>query len=439
MLLSVWHGIIIYKPSAGAILKERKRTMRKLNKISLRALSLLLVMALLLSLFGCGKGTEPPDTVQDGIVISPEAPYSEETVLYAEETLYPLILRFAKNRGLFLTQSMKTHYRGVAAEVAAITAASPVAESLYISAMDAIRAHGEAVVDELCAYMDGEGGALTETAALYRSLVSLFDSEAVLTVFYDLLLYSYDYRYKDAMEKYVQYGNRKFKQQAEDLQAEKRVITDEIGKDAFCMTVGQTLALTDLLVGGALESEQFDTFSNEELLAFVRRLEIRPLTIGDKGWELLLGKAAPAKQNDAESYAMKLLACAKSEGDIPAIAGVCNDLSAVGAAVISHLSAAEIALLRAGNYEGALSAVLSRFSDAEWECLKRVRGVSLDSEAYHAVALKVYGDPYAAYSESLVPLTAEELRDRIGTENFYESLERFVGGISPAFSYGMKK
>ncbi len=412
--------------------------MQRIKNKFIRALSLLLALALSLSLFGCVKGSEPP-RLQEGIVISPETPYSNEAVLYAEETLYPLILRFAQNRGLFLTQSMKTHYRTVASEMAAITAENPVAESLYITALDAIRARGEAVVDELCEYADGKRDGLSETTALYRSLVALFDSKAVLEVFYDLLLYSYNYRYKDAMEKYAQYGNRKFLREAEAIQAEKRVVTDEIGREAFCMIICQALALTDLFVGGALESEQLDAFRDEEILAFVRRLEIRPLTIGDKGWELILEKVAPAAVDGAEGHALWLLACARKNGDLPAIADVCNDLSGVGAAVISHLTAAEIAMLREKRNGAALCAVMARFSDAEWACLASVQGVAIDADAYHAAAMKKHGEAYVAYAETLVPMTAEALRQSVSEETFYESLERFVGGISPAFSYGMKR
>ena len=65
--------------------------------------------------------------------------------------------------------------------------------------------------------------------------------------------------------------------------------------------------------------------------------------------------------------------------------------------------------------------------------------MTIDRDSCHGAAVEKYGDAYLAYAERLVPLTAEGLCESLGTENFYESLERFVGGISPAFSYGMKQ
>ena len=70
--------------------------MKKSNKRFLRALAFLLVLALSLSLIGCGGKNTPPEKLQEGIVISPEVPYSAATVAYAEQTLYPLVLRFVE-------------------------------------------------------------------------------------------------------------------------------------------------------------------------------------------------------------------------------------------------------------------------------------------------------------------------------------------------------
>ena len=410
-----------------------------MKSASKRVLALLLMLALVVSLFGCAETPEAPGIKQEGIVITPEVPYSAEVLARSEEILYPLILRFVEKSGLFLTPTLKEHYRTVASEVAAILAKNPVDEDLYTVALEAIESRGETVVDELAAYAKGKGDGLGEVAVLYRQLVSLFDSRAVLDVIYDLVLYSFDYRYRDAMAKYEQYKREKFKQEAEAVRKEKRIVTDEIGRQAFYDVVSQTLALADLFVGGALESELLDTFSDEEILAFLRRLEIRRLSVTDVGWVLILETLTPAAQGENATYAQRLWARARENGDFTAIAGACNDLSEVSAAIVSHLTASDIAEIRNGDYEAAVAAALARFTDAQWECLSRIGAVELRADDYHAVAAQVYGAAYVEYAESLLPVSAEQLRASIDTENFYESLERFVGGISPAFSYGMRK
>ncbi len=413
--------------------------MKKSNKRFLRALAFLLVLALSLSLIGCGGKNTPPEKLQEGIVISPEVPYSAATVAYAKETLYPLVLRFVENGGLLLTDTLRAHYREVAAEVAEILCAEPVAEPLFLSAMDAIGTRGAAVVDELYAYAKKSGTALTETAALYRALVLLLDSEAVLRAFYNLVIYSYSYRYEDAMLKYSEFKKIHFLREAQAIRTERAVFTEEIGEAAFCAVIGRALCLSDLFFGGALESGQLDSFSDGELLAFLRRLDVEPLSVSDAGWELILSLIAPEKAADAQDHALWIAALLKKNGDLSAVAAVCNDMTAVGAALVAHLGEESLALLRRGEYEAAVASSLADFTEQEWLALARVQGMAIDRDAYHGAALEKYGDAYLAYAESLVPLTAEGLCESLGTENFYESLERIVGGISPAFSYGMKQ
>ena len=410
-----------------------------MKKLHTRVLALLLALASLLSLSACGESAPPAG--QQGIVITqaPVVPYSAEALAYAEEVFYPLILRYAQSQGLFLTTSVKAHYRTVAAEIAAITAKNPVKESLYTEALQAVSLRGEAVVDELVAYSEGKGESLAETAALYRELSALFDSKAVLKVFYELLLYSCDYQYRDAMEKYAQYKRETFRKQAESALAQKRVIQDSIGEEPFCALFSGALVFGDLFFGGALEAEQLAAFSDEEILAFIRSMELSAVDIESEGWKLILEKAIPASVRDNGAYPLHLFSAAKANGDLAAIAGICNDVFATLSAVVSHLTAEEIALFRSGAHEAAIAGAVARFTDAEWERLSRIGALSLQKEKYHALALGLYEADYAAYAESLTPLTAAELRSEIGKETFYESLERFVFGISPALSYGMKK
>ena len=162
-----------------------------MKHILTRVLALLLALVPIVSLGGCaGRGGSLPVIKQEGIVITPGgfAPYSKETVAYAEEVFYPLILRYAQNSGLYLTSSVKEHYRTVAAQVAEITAQKPIEEASYIAALAAIGTRGEAVVDELSAYSKSGGGRLDETALLYRALISHFGAETISSIIYRLLL-----------------------------------------------------------------------------------------------------------------------------------------------------------------------------------------------------------------------------------------------------------
>ena len=407
-----------------------------------RVLALLLALVPIVSLGGCaGRGGSLPVIKQEGIVITPGgfAPYSKETVARAEEVFYPLILRYAQNSGLYLTSSVKEHYRTVAAQVAEITAQKPIEEASYIAALAAIGTRGEAVVDELSAYSKSGGGRLDETALLYRALISHFGAETISSIIYRLLLYSCDYCYEDAMAKYAQYKREAFRRQAEAAREEKQTVMTEIGEEAFSAVLSQMLVFGELFFGGALESAQLQSFSDEEILAFLRSMELAQVNIGNKGWQWILEKTIPEEVNENGAYFLRLAAVAKENGDLAALARISNDVFSLGAAVASHLTAEEIALFRSGTHEAALAHTVARFTDAEWERLSRIGAITLKKVDYHNAALALFGDDYAAYAESLTPITAQELRCSIETETFYESLERFVFGISPALSYGMKK
>ncbi len=413
-----------------------------MKHILTRVLALLLALVPIVSLGGCaGRENLPPVIKQEGIVITPGgfAPYSKETVARAEEVFYPLILRYAQNSGLFLTPSLKTHYRTVAAEISEITAKHPIEEASYIAVLEAIGTHGEAVVDELSSYSKGEGERLSEMAVLYRCLTSHFDGETIAAIIYDLLLYSCDYRYRDAMAKYTQYKKEVFRRQAEAAREEKQTIMAEIGEEAFAAVLSQVFVFGELFFGGALESEQMQSFSDEEILAFLHSMELSEVNIGDEGWLFILNKIIPEEVSENGSYFLRLASAAKANGDLAAVAGISNDVFALGVAAVSHLAAEEIALFRSGAHEAALAHTVARFTDAEWEKLSRIGALSLKKEDYHNAALAIFGDDYAAYAESLTPITVQALRGSIKKETFYESWERFVFGISPALSYGMKK
>ena len=408
------------------------------NRIFLRAVAAVLLSCAVLSLAGCGREPRPP-VVQQGIALVPDAPYTAEVLARAEETVYPLVLCYAEEQGLILTNTLREHYRAVAKEIVAILARSPVDERIFLAALESLDARGEAAVMELSAYFSGEGSTLSQAAALYRSLAALTDSEAVLKIAYELMLYTYDYRVEDARAKYEKYGGRRYLEQIEALTEEKATVCTEIGQPAFTAAVGQALALADLFFGGALEGEALAAFSDEELLVFLRQLEIEPVQIGTRGWELILALLTPEKTAADTAYAQRLLSAVRASGDARALAAVCGDLSALLASAAQRVSAAEIALLREGKYADALQAVMFRFTDADFARLARIGALRLEGAAYESAAAAQYGDGYTAYAQSLTPVSAEGLRACLGTEKFLEGLEGFIGGISPALSYGMRK
>ena len=399
-----------------------------------RAAALFLALSLLLSLVGCNESGEGG---REGIYISGEVPYSEAAISYAEETFFTVLLHYARKSGLqTIPEKTQVRLRETAKEIALITAENPVQEAIYLSAMDEIRSRGASVMDELSAFSLAEG-TLNETRALYLSLSQILEPALVTETFYRLLVFRYDYLYEDARAKYEQYGYVQHQRLSEALLKEKTVFTEEIGKDGFSAVLSQALVLSDLFASDALSKEEMAAFTDAELLLFIKSLELSATEIGDAGWCLIFEKLLP--KAGGEAFASHILAAMRENGDYKNVAEGMNDLFALIAAACERLTSDEIALLRAKDTEAALQTVMRKFTKEDFARLEKIAGASLQKDAYHTLALSFYGEDYAAYAAKMQPIDLETLRDSLDDATFYESLERYIAGISPAFSYGMRK
>ena len=397
----------------------------------------LLILGTAFSFVSCDRGDPAPK--QQGILISDEPPYSAEALTYAEETFYSLLMHYTKKTTKVQTipQATLTRLSTIAKNAASITAEHPIEEPIYLEVMESMRLRGTEVIDELYAFFREEGESLAKTRSLYLSLVGLVDPSALTDTFYELLIYSYDYRYEDAVAKYEKYGYLQHKELAENIRSERSVFTEQIGREGFGAVFSHALVFSELFSHGALSSEKMDSFTDEEILLFLQSLELSGTEIGDEGWMLILEKLPASK--DPSRYGASLFAILRESGDYRKVATVMNDVTALTSAASDRLTADEIALLRAEEYEAAAAAVFGRFTDNDFETLLRIAAVPLEKEAYHNLAIEFYGEDYAEYAAETVPIGMEELRRSAATDTFYESLERYVAGISPAFSYGMKK
>lgn len=407
-----------------------KRVLRNL-------LLFLLILGTPISFVGCDHGDPAP--VQQGIQMSDELPYSAETLTYTEETFYSLLMHYTKKTTKVQTipQATLARLSTIAKDAASITAEHPIKESIYLEIMDTVRMRGEEVIDELYAFFREEGESLAKTRSLYLSLVALVDPSVLTDTFYELLVYSYDYRYGDAVAKYEKYGYPQHKELAESIQSERSVFTEQIGKEGFAAVFSHVLVFSDLFSHGALSSQQMEKFTDDEILLFLQSLELSATEIGDAGWMLILEKL-PARE-DPNHYGASLFAAMRENGDYRKVATVMNDVTALIETASDCFTAEEIALLRAEEYEAVAAAVFGRFTDKDFETLLRIAAVPLEEEAYHNLAIEFYGEDYAEYAAETVPIGMEQLRGSVGADTFYESLERYVAGISPAFSYGMRK
>lgn len=403
-------------------------------KKSLRIIAVLLLVPIItLSLFGCGG-----KKTQNGILISPEAEYNGVAKMGAQSAFYEWLAYYMeKTTGMPLTKYQKSDLNYVAQDMASIAIENPIDETLFLQAMMTLYEHSHGVIDELLLFSATRKGGLPKTRALYLELVSILDSDAIVDTLYRLLLYGYESRYKTAMEDYEYHPYPHILERAEALAREKKTFAEQIGPEGFETVFLHSLAFSELFLSDALSSETFSSFTDTEILLFLKSLELSETQISTEGWSLILEKMLPEKA--METYASRLGAALLQTGDYKNLATVMNDLTALFSSATASLTAEEVALLRKGDRAAAVQSIMQKFTDADFARLERISAVSLNKSAYHSAALQTYGAGYSVYASGIKPIGIAELRADLGNSTFYESLEKFVAGISPAFSYGMKK
>lgn len=396
-----------------------------------RVLLVLLVSAMLFSFAAC-EGELPAD--KHAIKIEEDSPYSEETLLYAEETILSLI-RYAYSNAILNNISDKVGARlaSYAHRLCDITAADPVSEKQYCRAIDMLAHSGEGVIDELISLRNGESEGYEKTRKLYLDLSAVFGADNVAAMLYDTCILIYDVCYERTVEKFETYQYPWYKDEAEALAAEKSDFAESIGKEDFSALVRCGTAIAELL---SLDADEIaGAFSDAEFLEMIRHLELSEIRIDEKGWKILLSHSLAAKSS---SYYDRLSAVFEESGDIDRVAAAMDQALGLIVGMIERCEPEDIALLRAGKSGEFLVSAFSRFERADWESFRSVSSVSLSNGKYSELALEEYGEDFSEYLAGIRQIEFDELRASVGSEDFYQFLRDYLAGICPAISYEVR-
>ena len=116
-----------------------------------------------------------------------------------------------------------------------------------------------------------------------------------------------------------------------------------------------------------------------------------------------------------------------------------NDAVALFNSVNEKLTAKDVAALRSADRKEFLHSVFTRFDEADWQRFERVMGAELDLSLYSSYATEKFGTDYTEYATGAASVTLDGLRLAVGTDEFYTAFVKYLTGVSPAFSYGVKK
>lgn len=402
-----------------------------------KILALLLAVLCMLATVGCRKS----DSIKEGITVEANAPYSAETMAYAKQTVLSLV-KYAYTSVSPLnsvTAKVEARLAGYADRVCAITAQKPLTEAQYRSMLDTLAREGERAVDELLALRAGESTECGTVRRLYLDLTSVFGSEYVASMLYDICSFIYDAKYELKLERYEETQYPWYKEEADAIAAEKAIFLTSVEKTAFSALIRCGSAAFELFSNGF---ESFpDAFSDEELLQIVKALDLEEIVIDQAGWSLLISYLLPKEEEVEASYLTKLRYAFRASGDCEKVAEVMDEAMCLAVSVTENLLPEDIGALREENYEALANSVFSRFSEQDWELFSTVTAVNLSNGQYSDLALAEYGDAYSEYHASLHEnaLSFEALRQSLGMEDFYSNLLNYLAGICPAVSYEVNK
>lgn len=418
---------------------QRKSYIMKI--IFIKKLSAAIVLfSVLLSLVGCG--TED-DICQNGIVITENhgGDYSAETEKHAEDVIFYLLKTAYRTLiSADVSSEQDESFRLEAHKIRLATKTDRITEAQYNELLDILELRALSVITEFSRALgkmeDAVG--LPKAKALYLELSEAIGADAVGELLYDIWAYRIGKSYDDNMKKYAELSDEKYKTLAAEAERQLATLKDGIGEENFIVVTRLGFTLLDTVIGGALESEMMKSFSDAEIVAFVRHIGLSKLTVTADGWELILSELIPDGITPDTDYFNRVLYLMGEVGDTSSVAAEMNDVFKLFIFAADSFTEYDAACLRSGNYRELLRSLLVKFGDDEWAAVEKIHATSLNKEAYGSLAAEYYGDEFTEYLVTAPSATCEELRASLKTDAFYEKLEGYIAGMSPAFSYAIR-
>lgn len=418
------------------------------KKTKYRIVALVLLVSVVFTLFSCAP--KEPD-YKKGITITDEVkPYSEATNKRAGEVIFDLLSELLKTNLLpSISTATQSELKDISEDIRKLTVENPISEKQYNELLDVLENKRDLAIATLSsAFGKGDGGiSIPETRELYLAIAEHTGASYVGALLYRLTLYSYELLYNRFMSLYEKYSTDEKHEgtaqvilmQAEDYRERRDSLLSGVGEENFALATRLSFMMADVFFGGGFEEFNIQSFSDSEILLFLKQVKFSSLTVKAEGWRLLISYFVPSRAESTKSAVSSMLYKADANGDLSDIADVFSDVVALLAFIQDNLDDADVAMMRKGDKESILSAAFSKFGETEWERIDRISKAELEKAEYYAVCEDFYGDDFKAYAESAEPVSLPELRSSVGSDGFTQKLEGYVAGISPAFSYWMQK
>ncbi len=408
-------------------------------KCILRSLTVILVLSVLtfalLILSGCKD--DDSDTVKVGIDVDKDDgtdTVTEQTKTRARTVIEKLVSLYYRKSGERLTVA---EIEAVVAKTLELTLAEGLTEHKYSAMIGVLEESGEEFVSAAVATLDGDFSedAVNTIGNVYFKLTEEVDAGYFGSVAYGICIMSYERK----IEKHIAAGTAVGNVRARQLTEKKETVINHIGKESFSELLRLTFFLRGFFATGSLDPDAAERFTDAELLVFIKEIDLSGIKIGKEGYKLLADYYSDSLFGKETTYFQELIYAANNNGDIDLFAGAMEDAIKLASKIISRFTEADVALLRTGDGDGLVKSVFAGFTDEEWTLFERITDLSVKNAKYSKIATEFFGDDFTQYASSNSPVSLTELRAAVGTDGFMNSLEGYIFGISPAFSYGMNK
>lgn len=393
------------------------------------ALSLILILCTALSLSGCEKDEK---IVRAGLSLSESDSLTERDSMRSSAfgAVLPILSDYYRNNGKNISEDA---VREEASAIAEMTLSDKIGVTDHALLTESLKKHREKIAPILSADSFPDLNLLGE---VYIALTENVSSDFIGEFLYKLCLYSFDKK----INKHLSVGDAVNNVLANAAKAEKTIFEEHIGEDSFTELVRLMLMSRALFVTEGDITDIYDKFTDAEVLLIIQRHNLSGITASPEGYLLLAQYYSDSMILWEDSYCQsELFYEATYNGDLEAFLSKVDKLLELIDTVKNSLTKEDVALIKAGDTEGLISSIFTRFGEREWTLFEEITAISVKNARYCSIAERFFGEEFKSYAESGEPVSLEELHRGVGGEDFYNLLEGYVFGISPAFSYGMKK
>ncbi len=409
------------------------------TKILKKALSLTMLFVIALPLIcSCAKS----NVVKTNIEITPENQsytYSAESISYAQNAIYTCLYSYEKAREGSVSQKDIENLQKKSKKLQSCLP-STIDQDAYNSFFFTLSSNSKDIADGLNMIRgnDAKTG-FEKLEKVYRALIDVVNKDYIAEVIYNYILVSCDEKYEAQMKAYNEYGYDYMLDKANEYLEMKDIVKTDIGKGNIVRLINYFFFVGNLYYGTGFDGAQLISFTEEEILIFIKSIDLSSLSITEKGYELIIASYGESIINDTnKTFFDKVMFEAYNNGDSQQMAIFTREMISLIASAQKDITLDDVELLKDKETKSFFYSLIQHFDDEAWVRFDNACKQKINVEKYNALAKSYYKEDFEVYLENTSPATIEELKDACGTDSFNQTLEEYIFGICPAFSYDMK-